>query len=327
FERRLEVIVFLRRSQVSLEEAATPDLFRLGCTPVVNLFEQTAEPVQLTHQKTEYLVLPDVAHPKGMEVHSVLSVTGADPTKGTNVEYQPFYSFRHGDGREKNRRFWHASRRPSMMEGDAGRDVFLHLCDVDFNPRGAADQVLVVRTLCTNRDLPSQFRLRGAGLDFDAEFTGPFTAVHCLRTPSPTQRPPLRRGLQWQLVSHLTLNHLSLTEGPHKGAPLREILRLYDDHRSTGGAVDGITSVESRRVMRRLDSPESSGFCRGVEVTIEFDGEKFVGANLHLFANVLDRFLGMYATVNSFTQLVARLKGSPAPFKTWPPRAGEHPLL
>ena len=86
----------------------------MGCTPIVNLFEQTAEPIPLTHARHEYRILPDVAYPSGMEVYSVDAVTSTDPTTATTTEYQPFYSFRHGRDRDNTQAFWYASRRPSM---------------------------------------------------------------------------------------------------------------------------------------------------------------------------------------------------------------------
>ena len=51
-----------------------------------------------------------------------------------------------------------------------------------------------------------------------------------------------------------------------------------------------------------------NGFCRGIEVTVEFDEEQYVGTGVYLFASVLERFLGLYASLNSFTQLVARTR-------------------
>ena len=49
----------------------------------------------------------------------------------------------------------------------------------------------------------------------------------------------------------------------------------------------------------------SGGFCRGVEITIELDEAKYVGTGAFLFACVLERFLGLYCSINSFSQLVA----------------------
>ena len=49
--------------------------FRLGCTPMVNLFERLAEPVRLSQTKTEYRIVPDQHNQLGTEVYSVDRVT------------------------------------------------------------------------------------------------------------------------------------------------------------------------------------------------------------------------------------------------------------
>ncbi len=139
FQQKLEAVIFLDRTEPNLEQAVEASTFRLGCAPVVNLFEQTAEPKPVTQTRPEYLVTPDVAFPLGMEVYSVESVTSVDPTKGATTEYQPFYSFRHGGGRDVSRAFWYAERRPATGEGDNGTDVYLHLVDLDFDPKAPAE--------------------------------------------------------------------------------------------------------------------------------------------------------------------------------------------
>jgi type VI secretion system protein ImpG len=138
------------------------------------------------------------------------------------------------------------------------------------------------------------------------------------------------------LISHLSLNHLSLSDPVEGKAALQEILRLYDFSDPEAGQpmsavnrqlIDGIASVSSRPVVGRTGGPVSSGFCRGTEITIEFDEEKYVGTGIFLFASVLERFLGLYASINSFSQLVARTKQGEGYLKKWPPRAGDLPLL
>src|SRR5262249_50885046 len=153
---------------------------------------------------------PDVTHPSGMEVHSIDSVSSVDPAAGVTTEYQPFYSFRHGMSRDSQKSFWYASRKPSLRESDRGTELFLNLVDLDFNPRVPATTVLWVRTLCTNRDLPIRLRQMGDELYFELEAAAPLTRTRCVRSPSVPLRPPLRRSAHWRLISHLSLNHLSL---------------------------------------------------------------------------------------------------------------------
>jgi len=332
------VVVFLGRSAPSIEQGVDANTFRLGCAPIVNLFEQTAEPLALTQARHEYRVIPDVASPHGLEVYSVDSVVGTDPVARVTSDYLPFYSFRHGTSRETRRAYWQSSRRPSTREDDRGTEVFLRLVDLDFHPRLPAESTLVIRTTCTNRDLPGRLHHAGEQLGFVLESAAPIGRIRCLRLPTAPLRPPGRRGLQWRLISHLSLNHLSLADDGQGRQALQELLRLYDasDAGAGGGEslsavnrqiIDGIASLSARRVVGWIDAPEASGFCRGVEVTVVLDEKKYVGTGAFLFASVLERFLALYVSINSFTQLVARTILAEEPLKAWPPRAGDQPVV
>jgi type VI secretion system protein ImpG len=336
FQRRVEVVFFLSRSQVALEQGVDAQTFRLGCAPVINLFEQIAEPIALTQARHEYKVVPDVGHTQGMEVYSIDSVTSTDPVTATTTDYEPFYSFRHGMTRDQQQTFWYASRKQSLRENDRGVEVYLNLVDLGFNPRLPAESVLIVRTTCTNRDLPSQLQRAGDAVYFELEAAAPLSRIRCLRSPTTPLRPPVRRGAHWRLISHLCLNHLSITDPVEGRAALQEILRLYDFSDPESGQqlaavnrqlIEGITGVATRRVVGRTGAATASGFCRGLEVTLEFDEQKYVGTGVFLFASVLEHFLGLYATLNSFSQLVAKIKQGEGIVKKWPPRAGEHQLL
>ena len=80
----------------ALLQGVTKDTFRLGCTPVINLFPQGAAPIRVTHQRHEYQVLPDRNNLHGLEVYSVDAVTSRDRATGRATEHLPFYDFRHG---------------------------------------------------------------------------------------------------------------------------------------------------------------------------------------------------------------------------------------
>jgi type VI secretion system protein ImpG len=305
--------------------------FQLNCAPIVNLFNKTAEPVQLTQQQNEYRVVADVHRQMATEVYSVERVTATDPYLEESREFEPFYSYRHSYGREAERAFWHATRRPSPRKDDPGTEVYLSLVDLDFNPRVPACETLTLETVCTNRDLPAKLPFGAREGDFEVEGSAPLASVRCLKKPTDTLRPPLSRGAQWRLISHLSLNHLSIVEATRDGEAdaLREILSLYDfrDSPATRKQIAGINRIASRRAVRQIGSRAGAGFVRGIETTIEFDEDRYVGSGLFLFTAVLDRFLGLYATVNSFSQLAATIKQREGVFKRWPPRTGEEILL
>ncbi|HEX8558030.1 MAG TPA: type VI secretion system baseplate subunit TssF [Pyrinomonadaceae bacterium] len=330
FGEQFELLVYLR--DVAPPRAAVDrSLFHLGCTPVVNLFSKLAEPVQVNGRQHEHRVIADVHRQTGTEIYSVDEVTTVDPHQQRVRRFHPFYSYRHADNPGGEQVFWYATRRPSQAPEDPGTEVFISLVDLGFNPRAPAAETLSVRATCTNRDLPGRLPFRSRDGDLDLERAGPLARVLCLRKPTEAVRPPLRRAAHWRLISHLSLNYLSLVAADPDGAPraLQEILLLYD-HLNTAATrkqVGGISRIESRRVTRQVGRRVGEGYVRGVETTLTFDEESFVGGGLYLFASVLERFLGLYASVNSFTQLVANVKQREGVLKRWPPRAGEQWML
>jgi type VI secretion system protein ImpG len=330
FGTQFEVHVHLRdvmppRGTVSAET------FQLGCAPIINLFQKIAEPIQLAQQQHEYRVIADIHRQTATEVYSIESVTSTDPYLEKSREYRPFYSYGHSYEQAGNDSFWYATRRPSQRPDDAGTEVYLSLVDLNFDPNVPAAETLTLRTLCTNRDLPGKLPFGNREGDFEVEESGPLAGVRCLRKPTETLRPPLRRAAHWRLISHLALNPLSLADGaPGRGPEaLREILLLYDfmDSAATKKQIAGIERVTSRRVIRQTGARIGAGFVRGLETTIEFDEDQYAGSGVFLFASVLERFLALYASVNSFNQLVAKVKQHEGELKRWPPRAGEQILL
>jgi type VI secretion system protein ImpG len=306
--------------------------FQLGCTPVINLFSELAEPIRLTSQQNEYQVITDVRKPLATEVHSIARVVSDDPKLGKSVEFKPFYSLHHATDKEaEDGAFWYASRRASQKPNDDGTEVFLTLVDLNFNPQVPATNVLTLHVTCTNRDLPAKLPFGGPEGDFEAEGAMPISRAHCLTKPTPTLRAPLRRGIQWRLISQLSLNHLSLVSAAADQSPeaLQEILLLYDfmDSAATRRQIKGLKRISNRPAVRQIGTRIGAGFVRGIETTIEFDEEQYVGSGLFLFATVLERFLAMYASVNSFNELVAVTSQREGVLKRWPPRAGQQILL
>src|SRR5258708_37074956 len=102
--------------------------------------------------------------------------------------------------------------------------------------------------------------------------------VLCLRAPTIPMRPPNRRGGYWRLISHLTLNHLSLGDEAEGRAALQEVLRLYDcsdpelnqqQSAVVQQMIDGITSVISRPVVGRIGGAGAPGCAPGTDGTSE----------------------------------------------------------
>ena len=296
---------------------------------MVNLFSMVAEPIPLSQTQTEYRVVPDVHRTSATEVFSIDEVTSTGGFLDEPVAYEPFYSSRHARPGQAPSTSWYASRRPSGKKDDPGTEVFLSFVDRGFNPRAPAAETMTVHVTCTNRDLPGRLPFGGEQGDFELEAQGPISRVRCLRKPTRPLRPPLGREAQWRLISRLALNHLSLADDEHGLDALRELLLIedYADSAVSRQQIGGITGVSSRRIAGRTGRKTGNAVCLGVEVTIEFDETQYVGSGVFLMASVLERFLGLYASINSFTQLTARTRQREGILKRWPPRAGDRTLL
>jgi type VI secretion system protein ImpG len=338
----LELLVLLPQSIAQLDVRVAAENLKLGCTPAVNLFPQTADPIRLTHAAVEYPVVPDARAPTSYEVQSVRAVSTLVPGTSETREFSPLYGMRHGTAGAAEGAFWYARRSPTMRKGDTGTDMFLSLVDAQFSPLAVPAEVLHVETLCTNRQLAGRLPFGDPNGDFQLEGRPGVSRIVALRKPTEPLPPSIGNASRWRLISHLSLNYLSIASDvslgngngaasgdEHALAALQEILRLYDfqDSPVTRQRIAGLVKLHTRPVVRRARRGGAGGFARGIEVDLEFDPTQYTGSGLFLFASVLERFLGLYASVNSFSQTVARVRQQPGELKRWPPRAGEIQLL
>ncbi|MBK8174250.1 MAG: type VI secretion system baseplate subunit TssF [Rhodospirillales bacterium] len=300
--------------------------FRLGCTPIVNLFRRIAEPIRLDETQLEYRLVPDVRFERSTEIHTILDVSASLTPERSSCAFRPYFSFTHADDQQAPLAYWSMRRQPTLRAGLHGSDTLISFLDLDFQPMSPASKVVFAHTLCTNRGIAEQMP---AGTPLHIEVDAPVSTIRCLSKPTRQLIPPYAGETLWQLVSHLSLNHLSLAGGPESLAALREILSLYAGLGSTRVAeqIAGLTALSTRRVVRRIGADAWRGLCRGTEVTLEFDETRFVGASAFLLGAVLSRFFALYAAVNSFTQLVVTSRQRDGVWTEWPPFCGETAVL
>ena len=303
------------------------ETFCLNSTPAVNLFNKIAEPIRIEHKKNKYRVTPDIRRPNSTEIFSINKITAA--TVGTlekTATYRPFYSIRHHleqQNIQDENIFWHTSRSFSGRKGDAGTDLFLSFTDLNLQPQSPSVEILTLKITCTNRDLPRHMTIGNIAGDFDLEIAAPILRTRCILKPTPTRRPFMGGDLQWRLISHLSLNYMSMVEGGEDA--LKEILSIYDfdNSASTRQQINGIRKISSEHITKRI----GQGFSRGIKTTITLDEDNFVGSGLYLFGSILERFLGQYVSVNSFCQFAVKTLNNKETLKQWPPRTGNKILL
>ena len=329
---KLDFYIYLNSTDVELEHNITEETFILGCTPIVNLFKHTADPIKVEHTTTEYQIIPDARRPVGYEIYSVDKVT-ATSSSGKDIVYTPFYGLNHDQQDTDNHAFWYAARRDaklSLHDRDEGTDMYISLIDLDFNPNLPDDHTMVIDTTCSNRDLPRKLPFTKDQPKLHCiDNAPPCKRIRCLIQPTAVVRASLRNFARWKLISHLNLNYLSLTGRDDATMAMKEILRLYDFKESsvTRGVIESIMSVNAKPISAPLNIDGHATMCRGMEIEIELDDLLLTGSSAYVFATILEHFFALYCSINSFTKVMIKVKSKEGYLKKCPPRAGEKVLL
>jgi type VI secretion system protein ImpG len=223
--------------------------------------------------------------------------------------------------------FWVATRHLNEFGERDPSTMTISIVDLAGNFTEPEADVLMVRTLCSNFDLPSRFHFGAEVGDFDAVGHAAAKKITALQRPTASINPSGSEGHLWRLISMLSLNYLSLNEGGRTA--MQEILRLHNPTDSTASEnqVGSVLKMNSSPGFALVDSAYGLISARGTQVEMEFDEQQFAGSGVYLFATVLDRFLSGYASMNSFSQLTARSTLRKEVLGKWPPRAGTQALL
>lgn len=335
-----EIIALFDRSVARLHNAVGVDNFRLFCTPAINLFPRRADRIHLKAGMTEYHVLADRARPMDFEVHSVSDVEGYGDRQEPEQRFQPFYGCDQRTWHARSSAFYTVRREPRLLSSRQKRDgarssyigseVFISLVDADDAPFGTNLRQLGMRLACTNRDLPLQMPVGKSSTDFSIDTGAPVTSIRCVAGPTKPRASIASGESAWRLISHLQLNYLSLLDGDANegAAALREMLTLYCDEfdASARRQIEGLKSVRSRPVVRRIPVPGPITFGRGLEITLTCDDGAFEGTGAFLLGAVIQHFFARYASVNSFTETVLRTLERNEVAR-WPARLGKRQIL
>lgn len=337
-DQECDIVFLFSRSAPSLDRALGTDRFKLFCTPIVNLFELQLDRIRVSPLEHEFQIIPDRSNTLSYEVYRLLSI-GVHFRDGSSGRADPIYNLGSQMHDWKGALFYATrlqARRMSTKEQRVkkrsdyvGTDVFLSLTCPGSPERIEEISELSPRALCTNRELPESFAIMGRNPNFEFENVPAVAKIELVR-PLSRPRPPL--GLHeaaWKVIGHLTPNYTSLVR-TKDGDPstLKDHLALYrqvDDH-STRRQVDGILSVDSKSVTRRVLESERSAFARGNQVRIRLDDASFENERMFLFSAILDCFLGEFCSVNSFVETVFE-SPEKGVFAKWPVRMGTRPTI
>lgn len=328
-----DVVLLFSRSTPALSGVVAPANFRLFATPAVNLIEKQLGRVQVKPFEHEYHLMPDRTRPLDFEVYRVLEVTAFNRSNNDPRPVAPLYSF--GallyDWRDalfyvtrlRHRRLSTKEQRLRRRTDYLGTESWISITAPGDATRLDEIHELAVRALVTNRELPELLKF-GGGSDFSIS-GAPVRAVTVLRAPTRPQPPLGLSDSAWRVIGHLTPNYATLAPQDHDDPSiLRDHLALYGraDDAMLRRQIDGVLSVRSQPVTRRVAGQDRLAFARGLRIRLKLDDASFDNGRLFLFAAVIERFLAEFAAVNSFTECVFET-AQQGVFAQCPPRMGQ----
>lgn len=291
---------------------------QLFCTPVVNLFSMDSTPLTVDHRQPEYRIVPDPRLPDHYAVYSVERVRSWGGDGKLRREYRPFESFEHGSGQNVDAAYYRLRLKPSL--NDQSTETYISVVHSQASSAASGEEILSLELMCTNRLLPVQLSV--GDINTHADDTPDSVTLGNITPVTPPYTPPLEGDLLWRLISNMSLNYLPLSNVHAMRALLAsyDFRALHDRQRArvldkTLGGMTGIASEETDRIYRGLP-------VRGAVTRLVLDRGGFSSeGEMYLFASVINEFLALYATVNSFHQLVVVDSRRGEEYQ-WPARLG-----
>jgi type VI secretion system protein ImpG len=334
---RLDIIIALRTAEPKLDNRVDANTFALFCTPVINLFPKRLDPILISDRFSEFHIVAERTRPIDFEVYQIEQVVGVTAKANEEQRFEPFYRARGDDGHSGA--YYTVHRAPRVLTAKekkfgaissyAGSEVFISLVDARAAPYPRQLSQLNVTALCTNRHLPIQTPISVGETDLATELYSPIGSIRWVAGPTVPIASTAEGDPAWRVISHLSLNYLSLLDAKdgQGAAALRELLKLYVNPNDafTLRQIDGIRSAVSTPIVRRVSTPGPLTFARGLEIRVTMDEEAFEGSGIFILGAVLAQFFARYVSINSFTEtiIVSQRRGE---IMRWPSLIGKRQI-
>ncbi len=306
------------------------DNVQLYCHPVVNLFACDAEPQPVNHHRTAYRVRPLSVASAPVEIFSIDKVIGWRPgpdltRRSAERVYPAFESFEHDIERAGRQEQAYYRQRTKPMVAGAGWDHDLSFVLHNGDAAVPAEETISIALTCFDGSRGAELAV--GDICIGAQDSPSFVSFANVTRPTAPIYPPLDGSLNWNLISNLSLNYMSLLDRRAFCA----IISVYDHlaltnrqaERAARKRTEGILDLETRPIDRMFRGLPIRGLRTRMkmrESCFQSEGE------MYLFASVIAEFLSLYATTNSFHELevIGEEKGE---IYKWPPRLGRQPLI
>lgn len=296
----------------------TLDRFRLNTTPVINLFQHEAESFVNDYKRFEYPLWPLRNSNNRYQIYSVDEVEGNNRKLAQKTLYHPM-GLSNPD--INTRPVFQVNNRQNQGQAPSTYISFSYPESYKLENR----ETVVVELTCSNGDHAAKLKAgdisrKTAGMSEMVEFSN-------ILPPSQSQDAPSGNSILWRLLSHLSLNYLSLADADN----LKSLMELYlfssdaDNKQDVANRsrIAGIQSVEVKGCDRLIEGIS----IRGQSIKVAVDPSKFISTgDMYLFGMLLNHVMSSFASLNSFTEF-SLIDAATEEVYSWPIRIGDRPLI
>lgn len=270
--------------------------FSLFSVPVTNIFPFDAEPVVVDHKRERIRVRPSSKSDRGYQIYSVDKVVGFVQGSVKPMEYSPMDHFAFGT---EDQSFYRAVRQISPVTN--AYEVYISLAYAR-KKEAFKQETLTVDLSCTNGSVPES--LMPGDICEHTSNSPELLNFSNITAPTASVEPPLEGDTLWRMLSHMSLNLLSLKDTES----LRTLLELYifPDSRDKGTVAANMKRIKGIQDFRMASEDRliRGMVVRGESIAITVSRDAFASfGDVVVFGSVIDEFFSRYTSINNYTRL------------------------
>ncbi len=292
--------------------------FVLHATPAINLFSHEAESFVNDYKRSEYLLRPMRNTHNQYQIYTVDQVVGNNRKLARRSEYQQMGLF---DPEQNTQPVYQTYTRAGETGAATNYISFSYPRDYDLENKESVQ----IEMTCSNGSYTA--KLKAGDINRKTSSTSELVDFSNVIAPSDSQQAPTGQAILWRLLSHLSINYLTLADADN----LKSLLELYIFSASGSSRqeaanrkrIDGISDVSVTPCDRLVGGISMRG--QAIQVTV--DARHFTSnGDMYLFGMLLDRLMASFASLNCFTEF-SLLDSSTDEVFQWPIRIGDRLLI
>ncbi|MDR0633221.1 MAG: type VI secretion system baseplate subunit TssF [Holosporales bacterium] len=307
---RIKILFPLAEATNEWANDITKDSLRLYCTPIVNLFSATTDPIPLTEKRVFYHVSQNAYKDRTVEIYDIEQVFALGGQSSEPQEIQPYFSFKSkaniasANNPNSANFLWWSRNYPTHHKNIYGIDTEISFVDANFNTANAGEYIVYTKSLCSNRFLAEDVQ---QNTKLQIEMALPVNAITCIKTPVIPQYSLKKGKNNAKLIAQLSVNYLGFPYSQNNDISenLRKVLLMHvsdQEHSSAVSMLREMVSVHVAHTTRRIGSDAWRGVVDGVHVKIHLKKTDCL-ASWYLLSAILQKYFSMNCQINTFVEL------------------------